>query len=207
MTLGMSLTALVLNLRARGALRRWLPALAVGVAVLDLFAANRPVNVVAAFDAYPHNPLLESIYTDSGFFRTQDDGQLAGHAGCAYGYDDIGGVTPYAVLSYSQFIERAPEFVRWQLLGVKYVVTWREQLFDRTGALLPTIVTARGTVPDAKGNVTKTHQLPLTPQRAFLVHGVVAAPVDQERPPSCVANRLGPHNHPSIVFAKAMCRT
>ncbi len=178
MTLAMGLAALVLNLRAGGVARRWLPGLAVAVVVLDLFAANRPVNVVAAFDPYPHNPVLETVYTDPSFFRTQDDDQLPGHAGCAYGYRDIGGVTPYAVQSYSQFMQRAPEFVRWQLLGVKYVITWREQLSNRAGGLLNTIVTARGTVPDSKGNVTKTHQLPLPPQRAFLAHQVVVAPLD-----------------------------
>jgi hypothetical protein len=178
MTLGIGLAALALGLRAQGAFRRWLPALAVAVVVLDLFAANRPVNVVPAFQAYPYNPLLQAVYTNTGFFRTQDDGQLAGHAGCAYGYRDVGGVAPYAVASYSQFMERAPEYVRWQLLGVKYVVTWREQLSNSAGEYLNTVVTARGTVQDSKGNVTKTHQLPIEPRRAFLVHQVAAATDD-----------------------------
>ena len=175
--LGLALVALVLRARAP-VVRRWFPALCVSVVVLDLFAADRPVNVVPIFEAFPYDPVLEPIQTESGFFRVQDDARLAGHAGCAYGYQAIEGVTPYQMTTYARFLERAPELVRWELLGVKYVVTWRDQLFTPDGQLIPSEVAVRGTVPDSKGNVTYTHRLNLTPRRAFLVHRVEAPPDD-----------------------------
>ncbi len=179
LTLGVALALLAFVVRARvPAFRRWIPAIFMSVVVLDLFAADRPLNVVPYFEAFPHNPVLEAIYTEPGFFRVQDDAQLFGHAGCAYGYRGIEGVTPYGVASYARFLERAPELVRWQLLGVKYVVTWREQLFTSDGQLIPSDVVARGAVLDAKGNVTKTQRLKIEPRRAFLVHRVEAIPDD-----------------------------
>ncbi len=104
--------------------------------------------------------------------------RLIGHAGCAYGYQAIEGMTPYQIATYNRFLERGPEFVRWELLGVKYVVTWRGQLFTPDGQLIPSEVVARGDVPDSKGNITYTHRLNLTPRRAFLVHRVEILPDD-----------------------------
>ena len=179
MALGMGLALVAFTLRAQApAVRRWLPALCVSVVVLDLFAASRPVNVVPAFDAFPYDPVLDPILVEPGFFRVQDDARLVGHAGCAFGYRAIEGVTPYQVATYARLLERAPELVRWQLFGVKYVVTWRDQLFTPDGQLIPSEVVVRGTVPDSKGNVTHTHRLNLTPRRAFLVHRVEATPDD-----------------------------
>jgi hypothetical protein len=181
MTLGIAVALLVLALRAKTpTLRLWLPALGVVVVVLDLFAANRPLNVVPRYEAFPYNPLLDAIPLRgrASFFRVQDDAQLPGHAGCAYGYRGSEGVTPYQVATYARFLERASELVRWQLLGVQYVVTWRDQLTAPGGQLIPGEILARGDVPDAKGNVAKTHRLKLEPRRAFLVHRVEATPDD-----------------------------
>ena len=173
------LAALALSARTRlPALRRWLPALVLGVAILDLFAANRPLNVVPAYDPYPYNNLLDAIYSQTGFFRVQDDAQLPGHAGCAYGYRAIESVTPYRVATYARFMSQAPELVRWQLLGVQYVVSWRAQIFNDAAHTSPSEVVARGTVPDDKGNVTTVHRLAAAPQRAFLAHQVLVAADD-----------------------------
>lgn len=168
--LGFAMLALLARTRLP-AWRRWAPAVLLGVAILDLFAANRGVNPVPLFEAYPYNPLLDAVRAGSGFFRVQDDQQLPGHAGCAYGYRAIESITPYRLATYSEFLRRAPETVRWSLLGVQYVVTWRDELLDQNRQPVPSDVISRGTVADEKGNVTKVFRLALT-QRAFLIHEV-----------------------------------
>jgi len=179
LTFGIGLALLAFVLRAHvPAMRRWVPTIYVSVVILDLFAADRPLNVVPYFEPYPYDPVLDAIYAEPDFFRVQDDARLPGHAGCAYGYRAVEGVTPYQVATYTRFLEDAPELVRWQLLGVKYVVTWREQLFTSGGQLIPSEVVARGAVPDAKGNVTKTQRLNLEPRRAFIIHRVEVVPDD-----------------------------
>jgi hypothetical protein len=76
-------------------------------------------------------------------------------------------------------VERVPEHRRWRLLGVKYVVTWRAQLFNDPAHTRPAETLAEGGVPDEKGNVTKNYRLDLHPRRAFLVHDVEVVP-DEE---------------------------
>jgi hypothetical protein len=177
---GLALVAIWVRVRVP-ALRRGWPVLFMSVIAVDLYAANRPLNVVPAFDPFPPSPIIEPLSADPGFFRAQDDHQLAGHAGCAYGYRDIYGVTPYTIASYARFLERAPEPVRWSLLGVRYLITWRAEIFTGAGGRdrIPTDVLAVGTVVDDKGNVTRTHRLPDEPQRAFFVHGVLPATDDE----------------------------
>ncbi len=178
-TVAMGLAGLALWARTRLPGRRWLPALGalcLVIVVLDLFAANRATNVVAVYEAYPHNPLLNAVYAETGFFRVQDDFQLPGHAGCAYGYRAVEGAAPYQVASYMRFQERVPEAVRWQLLGVRYVVTWRAEVRAPAGA--PVEVMARGDVPDNRGNVTTVHRFGGEPRRAFTVSQVEVADSD-----------------------------
>jgi hypothetical protein len=158
----------------------WLPALLIGVVVVDLFAANRGTNVVPPYPFYPYNPLLGAIVDDPSFFRVQDDAQLPGHAGCAYGYRAIEGVAPYQVASYTRFLASAPEPVRWRLLGVRYVITWRAELTGAGPWHQPIVVTARGDVPDERGNVTTVHRLGSTPERAFMVAAPAYAASDDE---------------------------
>lgn len=175
MVFALGLGFMALSIRARvPALRRWIPAIFVGVVVLDLFAADRPLNVVADFNAYPYNPLLDPITAEAGFFRVRDDNQLQGHAGCEYGYWGLESPTPYRVATYDAFLENAPENPRWRLLGVRFVITWRQAL-DSVPELQPQEVSsapAREGVPN-KAGLTKVYRLDgYTPRRAFLTHTV-----------------------------------
>lgn len=147
-------------------LRRAVPALFIAVAVIDLFAANRLLNVRAPYVPYPPDPVIAPLLAEPGFFRVQDDGRLAGHAGCGYGFREVDGVTPYRLAAYDRLLQR-PEPERWQLLGVKYVVTWRAELFDSNGQRLESEIVAQSEGVDEKGNPTRTHRLRLEPRRAW----------------------------------------
>lgn len=198
---GLALAALWL--RARGPrLRHWLPALFVSVVIMDLFAANRPLNVVPDFDNFPHLPPLEALYTDPGFFRVQDDFQLPGHASCAYGYRGLWGVTPYRIATYDRFTERVPERVRWPLLGVKYLVTWRQALSaPLTGDEIASAPSAPGV--DNRAGLTKVFRLTLAePRRAFLAHAVVVAPDENSLYASLTAPTFDPRT--TVVLFKSI---
>jgi len=143
------------------------PALLVAVAVLDLFSANRPLNVSAPYVAYPVDANVLPMQAEAGFFRVQDDARLAGHAGCAYGFRETDGVTPYRLAGYDRLLS-LPEPERWALLGVKFVVTWRGELLDTNGRRIPSEVVAVNETVDERGNPTRTHRLSGEPQRAWL---------------------------------------
>lgn len=163
---GLALTAWLVRGRVPQ-LRRVVPALFIAVAVIDLFAANRPLNVRAPYVPYPPDPVVAPLLAETGFFRMQDDGRLAGHAGCGYGFREVDGVTPYRLAAYDRLLQR-PETERWRLLGVKYVVTWRAELFDANGQRIESEVVAQSEAVDEKGNPTRTHRLRGEPQRAWL---------------------------------------
>ena len=175
MVLGFALACLALLVRARvPALRRWTPALLVGVAVIDLFAANRPLNVVPDFQAFPFNPLLEPITAEQGFFRVRDEGQLVGHAGCVYGYWGVESPTPYRLATYDRFLESAPEDQRWRLLGVRFMVTWRQGIYHLDD-LKPVEVSSAPAAPGVSNQAGITKVFRFTgydPRRAFLTHAV-----------------------------------
>jgi hypothetical protein len=180
MVLAAGLALAAFTLRARvPALRHWLPVMLIGAAMIDLFASNRPLNVVPSFNPFPPNNLIEPMSLGTGFFRAQDDAQLPGHAGCIYGFRAIEGFTPYAIATYASFLKRAPELVRWQWLGVRYVASWRDSFQTPDGQTLPRNVLASGVIPDEKGNVTKTFLIDFIEQRrAWLAHEVVVTPAD-----------------------------
>jgi len=150
--------------------RRGLVWLGLGVIAIDLFAANRPLNVAPPLEQFPHTPLLDPVRAEAlTFFRVQDDARLPGHAGCGYGFRALEGITPYKVASYDRFMANAPEPVRWRLLGVRYVFSWRSD-FGAEANFEPSEIVAESAEKDAKGSSTKVLRLAFEPRRAFLVH-------------------------------------
>ncbi len=185
---GLALTAWLMRGRVPQ-LRRITPTVFIAFVVLDLFAANRPLNVRAPYLAYPPDPVIAPIvadsFADSGFFRVQDEGRLAGHAGCGYGFREVDGVTPYRLAAYDRLLQ-LPEPERWRLLGVKYVVTWRAELFTADGQRIESEVVAQSEDVDEKGNPTRTHRLRIEPQRAWLSNDLSG----NETPPAADASAL-----------------
>jgi hypothetical protein len=173
MTLAFGLAWIVLLLRLYGAaLRRVIPLLGAAVVVVELFMANRPLNVVPAFEAFPNTALLDPLRAETGFYRVQDEYQLPGHAGCAYGFNAVEGITPYRIAAYQDFLSRAPQFARWELLGVRYFFTWQPS----QGPELSAVEVAKGpSLPGAANDAKVTHVFRFdgyTVRRAFLVHTV-----------------------------------
>jgi hypothetical protein len=162
------------------------------VAVLDLFAVNRGANAEPPFEAYAYTPLVDPIRAENGFFRVQDDFQLPGHAGCGYGFRQVEGITPYRLVSYQTFLDRVPEAVRWQLLGVRYVATWRQGL----AAPFPVATAAEGPSPPGAPNqagVTKVYRLEgVAPRRAFLVPDVVGVDDNEQAYAALAAPEFNP---------------
>jgi hypothetical protein len=118
------------------------------------------------------------VRAEAGFFRVQDDFQLKGHAGCGYGFRQIEAITPYRLASYQAFFDRAPEPVRWSLLGVRYVVTWRQELAAPFAVEPAAQAPSAPNVPNVAG-VTKVYRLAgLEPRRAFFAAEVISAPDD-----------------------------
>jgi hypothetical protein len=176
LVLAVGLAAVMFGLRQGGpTLRRSWPYGLVLVVAIDLFAANRSVNVGAPVAIYPPSPLIEPLTaSQNGFFRVQDELQLPGHAGCGYGFRAIDSITPYQIATYARFIEAAPASVRWAVLAVRYLVTWREQVYDAPTALVVSALSAPG-VPN-KAGVTQVYRLAGNPtDRAWIAQSVRVA--------------------------------
>jgi hypothetical protein len=179
-TLAALLLALAAGLLAMRAYRpvrlMWLAALMVGVVALDLITIDRAVNWVVPYDPFPAQLPLEAIRADANntaVFRLHNEQRLPGHAACMVGLNEVGGITPIHVGYYQDFIKQVPREVRWQLLNVGYVVTWRSVLDDHLGRPVDaTLLDQQGEGKDA----TYTYRLNEKQLRAWIVHEVAVNP-------------------------------
>jgi hypothetical protein len=119
--------------RLRSAPRALVAGAMVALAGFNLISASRGLNAVAQGPLWTADPLLEPVLADPAPYRLQEDFVLADHAVCLSGLDKVWGEASIKPASYARFIERAPEAVRWQLLAVRYVITWRGELVTREG--------------------------------------------------------------------------
>jgi len=186
---------------------RWrLGWLAIAVLVIDLFTWNRPINYAPAEPPFPVTPPIAPMLADStSFFRFQDDYRLPGHTGCAHGLEEIYGITPIKLARYQEFIERVPEEVRWSLLGVRYLVTWRGGLERPDGTPIPAEqLYHQGEPPD----VIYTYRLAGEPRFAWIVHELWPARDDDElfaslAGPDFAAHRIAVAEDPLPVVSPA----
>lgn len=152
--------------------RRAIGVLAVILVVFDLFSLNRPLNYAAPRDPYPMTPVLQPILAerDTGkLFRVQDDYRLPGHTCCMHGLDEVWGIAPIKLEHYREFMDRAPEALRWRALGVRYLVTWRGSLVSREGVA----VDGELVYHEGEGQaVTYVYRLAGETPRAFIVRDV-----------------------------------
>lgn len=120
--------ALVLALTYVG-LRSRRPWLLLALLALDLFTVNAGRNEKPGPDPADVDPppALSVPLADTGPFRIANE-ILPGNYGGLYGLEDINGTSPLVLAQYRQWLEALPVSRSWNLLNVKYVLTWREQL-------------------------------------------------------------------------------
>jgi hypothetical protein len=126
------LLLLALRLR-RGASRRWLMALCIGIIAFNLFTTNWQFNLQ---DAPEQGHFLRMGTTDSlraeleegKPFRVSTAGLLpgAGNAGIVYELYDVAGNSPLHLASLERFEAQVNEHRRWQLLNVAYIFDLRD---------------------------------------------------------------------------------
>ncbi len=133
--------------------------------VIDLFSANRSVTATASYDAFPPEAALtEIVADDAAFFRVQDDWRLPGHTACMAGLDENYGIASIKTDRIERFVNEVPEETQWDLLGIKYLVTWKGDLLREDGSQ----IAYERLYHD--GADTYTYRLDAQPQPAWLVH-------------------------------------
>lgn len=189
--LALAATALLLHGRLRAPRRRLaVSALALALVVVDLFTVNR-IAGSAPRDPFPPEPTLEAARSDSSpFFRVQEDGRLPGHTVCMNGLHEIWGMTPIWTEEIDTFVRRAPEEVRWALLGVRYVVTWRAALHRPDGTPVPAeMLYSTGEGRDA----AYAWRLPGEPRYAWVVRDLWTAEDEEELYALLAKPEFNPH--------------
>ncbi len=160
--------ALTLALSALAVYSR-VPLVLLGVLVLDLFTLNVSNHSTAGIvDPYPSQPVLEAALADSAQFRVANDNRLPLNYGLVYGVEDLSGASPLQLAAFGEMLDNVPRERLWQLLGVKYVLTWEETL--ATPARLV------GTGAGKDGEPAYLHELAVPGARAWLAGEVVVEP-------------------------------
>ncbi len=169
LTMFLAATAALLFARWSWPRRAGIGSLALLLTVIDLFTVNRTVNFAAPQEPFPHQPSLEAAYTDSTpFFRIQVDWLLPGHTACMEGLEEVYGIASIKPQALESFMQRVPETVRWDLLGVRYIASWRSGLYTSQGAPIGSELIYQQSEPD----VLYTHRMPGEPRFAWIVHEV-----------------------------------
>ena len=166
---------LLLALRlSRGASRRWLMALCIGIIVFNLFTINWQFNLQDATeeDHFPQMGLTDSLREElvkGEPFRVSTAGLLpgAGNAGIIYELYDVAGNSPLHLASLERFEAEVNERRRWQLLNVAYVFDPRD--LDREN--LEFVYVKRG---------VRTYRVNDAWPHAWVVHEAVVAADDEE---------------------------
>ncbi len=148
-------------------------ALTVALVCLDLFSVNWQTNL------YPQPPewhtqtpaAVQAIQADAAGadepFRVYNEFRLYDNYGVPFALEDLWGASPLRPSRYDQFLAPPMPIERtWELLNVKYVITWREQLY------LPSTIIHQE--PAADGT-TYVHRLDAVGPRAWLVGRVEVA--------------------------------
>jgi hypothetical protein len=141
------------------------------ILALDLFTINWKTNIYPALPeaqtAVP--PLVQAIREDASTdapFRVYNEYRIYENYGLPYALEDAWGASPLRPARYDE-MHRSLRMERvWQLLNVKYVITWRKELYA------PSEIIYREAAGD---EVTYVHRLSQVAPRAWLVYQVQEA--------------------------------
>jgi hypothetical protein len=141
--------------------------------VFDLFTVNRGTlfQPKPPEKQFAPRPLVEPMQRDMAaafdhrlgddVFRAFNEYRIVGNYGLVYGVEDTGGSSPLELRRYAGLTTGVAEARLWELLNVKYVLTWRQQLS----------VPSEVIYQEPKGNeVTYLHRLARVGPRAYVVH-------------------------------------
>jgi len=170
--LTLSLGLLYLRLR-RIVRERLLMDLFVVLIVFDLFTVNWDNNFqeVRPEEQYGPTMLTQILQGDEEIFRVYNEWRLPGNYGCVYGLEDIWGASPLYVGRYEELVYRLPIERVWQLLNVKYIITWRKALVPKTEVLYE---------EPKKLDTTYLHRLEEYWSRAYVVYQVEVIEKDEK---------------------------
>lgn len=171
MVVGLVFTAVSFLTRLTPFARQNIFAWGVGTAVLvavNLFVAATPSNAVAPFDPYPYFQFLDPVRAEpSAFFRVQDDARMQGHFACGCGLREWSGLSPIRPAAWSEFDQRVRESLRWKLIGMKYLITWKNGAITRENDLPPAELVAEGEAPLGHAKVYRMFEIP---RRAWMIN-------------------------------------
>ena len=175
-------SVILLALRRTRLLRRPLGmALIAGWIAFNLFSVNWRFNLEqpGAAGPFPPTPLTEYLRAATGVgvttppARIASAGLLPGGPGAAtvYGLHDVTGNTPLQLAALQSFEARVPEWRRWQLLNVHYVLSDRDLAGPGLARVFPAAQPAQGEV--------RAYAMGDPFPRAWVVHAVEVIPDDQ----------------------------
>jgi len=145
------------------------------VVVFDLFTVNWQNNFQASNPLKDYGPsaLLAPVQEEQEAGRVYNEWQLPGNYGVFYEVEDIGGASPLRLRWYEELAKAVPEERLWELMNIKYAITWRGTLVPVTDVLYQE--------PGGEGT-TYLHRLQKYLPRAWVVHQAEVVQGDQALP-------------------------
>jgi hypothetical protein len=120
--------------RPRATSRAVLTACYVLIAILDLFTINWRTNIHPSLPEHLTSvpAIVEAIRRDApdgDVFRVYNEFRIYENYGVPYALEDTWGASPLRLARYDEMYRSLRMERLWELLNVKYVITWREELY------------------------------------------------------------------------------
>jgi hypothetical protein len=152
--------------RPAGARRAWVSAGCLSVVALDLFTANWQTNLQPVLpETETATPaVVQAIQKDAApgdIFRVYNEYRLYENYGVPFALEDSWGASPLRPARYDQLYRTLRMERLWQLLNVKYVITWRKELYAPSDIIYQ---------EPAGKDTTYVHRLRTVAPRAWLVY-------------------------------------
>jgi hypothetical protein len=147
-----------------------LPASFLLLTAFDLFTANWRTNVSPGLpEAQTATPaVVQAIQKDAApgeIFRVYNEYRIYENYGVPYALEDAWGASPLRLARYDETYHTLRMERLWELLNVKYVITWRKELYAPSEIIYQ----------EPKGkDVTYVHRLEKVAPRAWMVYHVEA---------------------------------
>ncbi len=145
--------------------------------IFDLFSTNWQLNL------YPQSPewhtqkpavvaAIEADAADSDdLFRVYNEFRVYDNYGVPFEMQDLWGASPLRLARYNAFLSPPMRIERaWELLNVKYVITWRNELYAPSSIIYQ---------EPAPGGMTYVHRLDEVAPRAWIVHQAEQVPAGE----------------------------